>query len=90
MDFKIKRTIVAVDYSLTIPEEIFLKIVDKDNQGSDDEVKPLFEQLMELDGISEVDYDCHYGPQLYVTIDPEYDYPSIWFAIYKIMDDYIK
>ena len=87
MDFKVKKMMVAVDYALTVDEEIFLKIIDKDAEGSD---KQLFEQLMELDGVSEVDYDCHYGSQLYVTLDPKYDIPSTWFAVYKIMDDYIK
>ncbi len=86
MDFKIKKTQVAVEYSLSVEKEIFTKIINKDSEAD----KQLFEQLMELDGISEVDYDYHYGSQLYVTLDPEYDYSSTWFAVYKIMDDYIK
>ena len=87
MNFKIKKMMVAVDYALTVDDEIFLKIIDKDDQGSADETQ-LFEKLMELDGISGVDW--HYGPQLYVTLDPKYDIPSTWFAVYKIMDDYVK
>ena len=89
MDFKVKKMMVAVDYALTVDEEIFKKILDKDDESTD-ERETLYEQLVNFDGISEVDYDGHYGPQLYVTLDPEYDYSSTWFAIYKIMDDYIK
>ena len=79
-----KKRMVIVGYSLTLEKE-FVKILDKDDISR----KPLYEQLLEIDGVSEVEYDGEYGPEIYINLDPKYDYSSTWFAIYKIIDDYL-
>lgn len=82
-----KRDRVIVGYSLTLEKESLVKILDKDEKMK---AKPLYEQLLEIDGVSEVEYDGHYGPQIYINLDPKYDYSSTWAAIYGTIEDYLK
>jgi hypothetical protein len=90
MDFKVKKMMVSVEYALTVDNDIFSKILDKDDEAGDF-TETLSQQLMEtLDGVSEVDYDGHFGPHIYIHLDPKFDYSSTWFAVYKIINDYVK
>ena len=89
MNFKVKRLCVAIEYALSIDPEVLNTILEKDNEQEPQDM--LYQQLMDtVDGITDVDYDGHFGPLIYVHLDPEYDYSSTWFGIYKIIDDYIK
>ena len=92
MNFKVKKLCVAVEYSLTVDPEILKTILDKDDElAGNTEHEALFDQLMNtVDGVTDVDYDGHYGPNIFIHLDPKYDYSSTWFGIYKIIDDYIK
>lgn len=68
-----KFTINAIGYCIDIPEKDFSKHLMGDERDSFGNRKPLYEKLGELDGVADVDYDGHFGPYVFLTIEKEHD-----------------
>lgn len=49
--------------------------------------EPLFFQtLNSIRGISRVEYDGHFGPHVFLTLDVEDDFPETWAEIEEIIN----
>ena len=80
------RTLVASEYTLQVDPEFLNSVLDKDAEV----IETLCEQLTDVDGVREVDYNVHFGSYIFINIDQKRDYSTTWHKIYKIIDDYIK
>ena len=56
-------------YAIEVPRDKAIALFDL-------EPVSLLDRLMKVDGVSEVNYDGHFGPFVYVTIDAEDDTPA--------------
>jgi hypothetical protein len=58
--------VVKIGYRIRINEDDLLKIMDLDKESD----ASLYQILVNMDHVLEADYDGHFGPWIYVTIDP--------------------
>lgn len=75
----------ATSYCVELSVEVFQKIVDKDDEVE----KPLVFVLDELDGVCEVDYNGHFGPNIFFTVDADHDGEEKKKEIQKAIEDYM-
>ena len=69
-----KQYTIEVDY---------LKIATADWEGAFEDY--LHNKLEMCDGVTDVDYDGHFGNAVYLTVDQEFDTPRLWQEIEKII-----
>jgi hypothetical protein len=89
--FKIKAT--SMNYSIEVTIDDFLSVHKYENAliwEDELEGKCIYLMLEELDGIRDIDYDCHFGEYFYLTIEKEYDNIGTWNEIYKIIGRQIE
>jgi hypothetical protein len=61
-------------YAVEVPRDKAIALFDL-------EPVSLLDRLMKVDGVSEVNYDGHFGPFVYVTIDADDDTPATHAAV---------
>lgn len=67
----------ATSYQIEIPlEDMRLLLVTESALVADDTFHPLYEKLRKLDGVSKIDYDGHYGANIFLMIDTVEDTPK--------------
>ena len=76
---------IVTQYEVGISEESFDAITDRDIHESD--CKQLYEQLLEVDGVADVDYNGMFGSYIYLTICKEHDCADTWDKINKLIRD---
>lgn len=87
MDFKLE----CVSRSYTIEVDL-VKIEasdsEKDIHNKQDEI--LYNQLSKLEGVSNADYNGHFGPYIWLTIEPEFETPELWLKIENLIKSSYK
>jgi hypothetical protein len=83
----INATAVQTVYCIEVTVEEFQKLMDKENLGMDGN---LFSKLHKLDGVYNIEYNGHFGANIWVTIDKEHDNGKTWNTIEEIINGFIK
>lgn len=78
----------ALKFTIELSKEDFIKIMDKDAERLLLHTTLGYE-LEQIEGISEVDYDVHFGPHIYYTVELEHLDGSTK-QIDKIIKDYLS
>lgn len=81
----ISHRIASTNYVLEVSVQNLLDIMRKDM----DTEKPLYRQLIDIDGVSDIDYDGHFGPHIYLTVSQEHYNTDTWSIIYKTIGNYL-
>ena len=83
-----KKRLTALTYVVALTEEQFAHIIKKD-------LKIAFEEELELDvllsginGITDVDYNGHYGAVIIISLDAEFDTETTWQRIKDTINGY--
>lgn len=84
-----KKLLVQSTYSIQVTVDDLLKITRKDNE-SDSGDDQLYLLLEEISGIKSVDYDGHFGPWIWVTVDKDKDNAETWKRIEGTIKEYLK
>lgn len=79
------RRVISTNYSIDVPVKELLTIMVKDGEVE----HPLYMLLIEIDGISDVDYNGHFGPHIYITLDIGYDNEDVWKAVHETIENYL-
>ena len=79
------RRVVSTNYILDITTEKLSSIMDKDCEAD----HPLYMLLAKIDGIHDVDYNGHFGPHIYVTLESEYEGGDVWRTVYETIENYL-
>ena len=79
---------IVTQYEVGISEESFDAITDRDIHESD--CKQLYEQLLEIEGVYDVDYNGHFGTHIYLSIHKEHDHDDTWKVINRMVRDYVN
>ena len=58
----------AIKFDIEVTKEELSKILDLDNEVD----VPLYQELEKIEGVSEIDYDGHFGPYIFLTVDLEH------------------
>lgn len=79
-------------YSVKIEDhKEFLNICAYDNQlFYQDDSRPLYERLGNINGVFDADYNGHFGARVWFTVDVNYDSHGTWIEIYKTIDNFIR
>lgn len=85
--FRFNRTVGSTRYTLYITRKELLKILANDGEQHLDDY--LFSLLNKLPGVVDTDYDGHFGPHIFVTIEHEFDTEENWKVIEQTIADYI-
>jgi hypothetical protein len=84
----ISHEVVQTVYCIQLSKPEFKKIMLHDTINRD---KPLWRMLhKEVGGISDIEYNGHFGPNVWVTIDKEYDDGKTWNQIDEIITKIIS
>lgn len=77
-------------YAIALTVEEFTRILDDDREAFDNDDKDLSQKLDAIDGVYDTDYNGHFGPNVYVTIDKENDNMGTWSQIKELIREVIK
>lgn len=79
-------------FIIPIPKEDFINISDNERDRDDDDRddnRCLYEILDAIDGVQETDYNGHFGSNIYLDIETEYDTPKLRKKILSCIRDYV-
>ena len=81
-----ERECVAKQYTIEVD---LAKIMDSDfkKEENDQWDDVLSQQLDRLEGVNAVDYNGHFGPVVFLTVDIEHDTPELWLKIEKTIKE---
>jgi hypothetical protein len=82
----------AIQYCIELSSITFTAIVDEDsrreNEGDYD--NHLVHELEKIDGVDRVDYNGHFGSNIFFTLDLEYEIDPTIKTIRKVIDIYLE
>jgi hypothetical protein len=82
----------AIQYCVELSTLTFTAIMNEDsrreNKGEYDNI--LASKLDKIDGVSNVDYNGHFGPNVFFTLDMNYKIDPTIKAIRKMIDTYVE
>lgn len=76
---------LSTTYSVELQVEQLLRVLDLDRE----DIVPLFVRLGKLEGIRMVDYDGHFGPFVFLTIDTDADTEDTKNAVTACIQEYL-
>ncbi len=87
----LKKSVSQIDYDVDVD---LRKIMDADTiidmDADIDDTLCLYNRLMNVVGVNQVDYNGHFGNFLFLKINPEFDNAVMWMEIEKVYLDHIK
>jgi len=86
----LKKECTMKQYAITIDNLMAIVDIDKEHENDGDWDGILSEQLDLLDGITNSDYNGHFGNYIFLTIDSKHDNDKTWDAIETTIKDHIK
>ena len=72
-----------LDYAVEVDEKDFVECI-----INEDELL-LYDRLNEIDGVTGVEYDGHFGPFIYFSVDLDKDVPAILEQVKKTIERHI-
>ena len=80
------KEVTQRNYAISISMERFVEIAEAESFKNIGTCGPTIgEQLDEVDGVWNVEYDGHFGVAIYLTLDVEHDTDEIWAQIEAII-----
>jgi len=79
------KSIISTNYMVDVPSEKLIKIMHKDDSCH----VPLYIHLSQIKGIFSIEYDGHYGPHIFFSIEIENDDAETWKLIYDAIENYL-
>lgn len=80
--------IVSVSYSARVTKKQLLKVLDRDDEKKTVE-ECLFSLIDEVDGVDRCNYNGHFGPYIYFTVEWVKRKKAV-AKIHEIIEDYLK
>ena len=85
-NFTFKKVATSTKYCVPYGLENYKKMIDIEL----DEEKSLYELLDSIEGIVEVDYNGHFGPNIWIEVDSDYDNLVLWSRIDRILKKFVE
>jgi hypothetical protein len=87
-----KRELTAKQYCVEVTYEEFVKLTDKefDYQNNNDFDTTLYNELEKINGVNNVDYNGHFGPNIFYIMEEDYASKETDEKIKKIITKWIS
>lgn len=85
-----KRIVTARNYRIDVTVDQFLIMTNRESICSEFAGPYLSEQLDDLDGVDDADYNGHFGAHIYVRIEPEHDTEERWVQIEALVAQAVR
>jgi len=85
-DFTFKKVATSTKYCVPYGLENFIKMSDIEIDG---EIS-LYDQLDKIDGILDVEYNGHFGPNIFIEVDSDHDDLVLWSRVDRILKKFIE
>lgn len=85
----LKKECTSRSYEIDI-DIIAIVNADDDHENNNDWDELLNEKLDMVNGVTDTDYNGHFGHYIFLTIDSKYDNDETWNSIEKIIKEHIK
>ncbi len=86
----IKKECTSKQYEIKIDDLIKITDTDFDHGNNDDWNEVLSTKLDMVSGVTDTDYNGHFGHYIFLRIDSEFDNDVVWNEIEKIINDHVK
>ena len=83
-----KKRLAASTYVVSLTEEQFTHIIKKDLKLAFEEELELDVLLSQIDGITDADYNGHYGAVIIISLDADHDHETTWQRIKDTINGY--
>lgn len=89
---ELTREITSSSYKIKINDcEDFLNICNYDDElFYEDDSRPLWKRLDDISGVDEIDYNGHFGSNVWLTVTEEYNSNGTWIDIFQTINDFIQ
>lgn len=89
---ELTREITSSSYRIKIDDiEDFLNICGySDELLYEDDSRPLWKRLDDIRGVDEIDYNGHFGSNVWLTVEESYNSNGTWIDIFQTINDYIQ
>jgi hypothetical protein len=85
-DFTFKKVATSTNYCVPYGLENFKKMMDIELQGDD----LLYERLDKIEGILVVDYNGHFGPNIFIEVESDFDNLLLWAKVDRILKRFVE
>jgi hypothetical protein len=86
----LKKECTMKQYEIEIDDLMAIVETDNDHEDDDDWNEILSEKLDMVNGVTDSDYNGHFGHYIFLKIDSKYDTPATWNTIETVINDHIK
>jgi len=86
----LKKECTSRSYEIEIDDLMAIVNADNDHEDNGDWDQELNEKLDMVNGVTDTDYNGHFGHYIFLTIDSKYDNDETWNSIEKIIKEHIK
>lgn len=86
----LEKEVTSTSYCVELSIEEMLTLLGSDQVAWEEDEENLVEKLEEIDGVSEVEYNGHFGPAVYLTVDNGNDTSDTWVEIYSCIRHFIN
>ncbi len=85
-DFTFKKVATSTKYVIAYGLENFKKMMDIEIDG---EIS-LYDQLDKINGILDVEYNGHFGPNIFIEVDNDYNDLLLWAKVDRILKRFVE
>jgi multidrug efflux pump subunit AcrB len=85
-DFTFKKVATSTNYVIAYGLENFKKMTDIEIHKE----KYLDDQLEKIDGILKIEYNGHFGPNIFIEVDNDYDNLVLWSRVDRILRKFVE
>lgn len=86
----LKKECTMRQYEIEIDNLMEIIETDSDCENNDDWNEILSEKLDMVNGVTDSDYNGHFGHYIFLTIDSKYDNDETWNTIESVIKNHIK
>lgn len=86
----LKKECTSKSYEIEIDDLMAIINADSDCEDNSDWDDLLNEKLDMVNGVTDTDYNGHFGHCIFLTIDSKYDNNETWNTIEKTINEHIK
>ena len=88
---ELTREKCSPSYSIKIADiEDYSNICDYDGELFYEDNKQLWDRLEDISGVSDIDYNGHFGQYIWLTVEESWNSNGTWIEIFQTINDFIQ
>lgn len=87
---KLKATVTARCYSVSIGVPAMLRLLKREGINSKHEGPSLSDEIDGIMGVYDTDYDGHFGAYIFYKLEDEYEAPEVHERVYALIREHTR